>query len=280
MNDYLIRNIRIADGSCGVSPFPFTEKHNDELKAYCAQISVDAPEDHWKKWSSYKGYRQDAAAQDPLINDLHLVGHGSLRIAVMGMENRPPTDEEMRQMKDLLREAMENGATGMSSGLIYPPGVYSGSEEITELCRVLAEYDGVYSTHMRNEGAHILEALAEAINAGLESGCKVLISHHKITGGDPELQKAAFDMMEEARSAGLRIINDQYMYNTGSTTMAALLPPYVLEDGIAAANEKLADPAYRERVRESILKDTDWQNFLHETDHDTIIVIRADSTPQ
>lgn len=267
-------------GSCGISPFPHTPEHYHELREYCRQIAIEADEDHWQKWSSYKGYRNDAAQQHPMVNDLHLVGHGTLRIAAMGMENRKPTPDEMECMKELLREAMAGGAIGMSSGLIYPPGVYADREELAELCKVVAEYDGVYSTHMRNEGAYILEALEEAIYEGLSSGCKVLISHHKLMVDDPALQQAAYDLMEDARSRGLRIINDQYMYNTGSTTMAALLPPYVLAGGLAGVADKLRDPEYAARVRDSIQNDSGWQNFLMEVDHDTIIIIRADKTPE
>ena len=267
-------------GSCGVSPFPHTDRFLPFLKAYCHQLSMDVPDDQWARWRTYKDYREDVLKHEPLINDLNLVGHGALRIAAMGMENRPPLAEEMECMKDLLREAMENGAIGISTGLIYPPGTYADREELTELCRIVAEYDGVYSTHMRNEGAAILDAIGEAIDIGMSAGCKVLISHHKLMVPDPDLQQAAYDLMDDARRRGLRLINDQYMYNSGSTTMTALLPPYTLQNGIGQCIENLRDPDYQAKVRDSIENDTSWQNFLLEVDRETIIIIRADNTPQ
>lgn len=267
-------------GSCGISPFPHTEEHLDELKKYCAQLSMETDDEQWHKWATYKGYREDALAHDPLINDLHLVGHGSLRIAAMGMDNRAPSEEEMECMKTLLRGAMEGGAIGLSTGLIYPPGTYADKDELIELCKVIAEYNGVYSTHMRNEGAGILGAIQEAIDIGMSTGCKVLISHHKLMVPDPGLQQAAYDLMQNARESGLRLINDQYMYNTGSTTMTALLPPFALQNGIPELVKNLKDTEYQKQIRKVIEEDSSWQNFLMEVDRDTIIIIRADKTPE
>ena len=168
----------------------------------------------------------------------------------------------------------------MSTGLIYPPGTYADKEELTELCKVVAEYNGVYSTHMRNEGAAILDAIQEAIDIGINSGCKVLISHHKLMVPDPKLQQAAYDLMQAARESGLCLINDQYMYNTGSTTMTALLPPYALQDGIPELVRNLKNAEYQKQIRKSIEEDLSWQNFLMEVDRNTIIIIRADKTPE
>ena len=263
-------------GSCGVSTFPYSKKYLNALKKYCKYQDIILPHKQWLKWDTYENYRKDADEHHPLINDLNLVGHGTLRIAVMGMQNRKPSAEEMAKMKELLREAMDHGAIGMSSGLIYAPGAYADKDELAELCKIVAEYDGIYSTHIRNEGAKIIEALQEAIDIGMESGCKVLISHHKVMVNDYDLQQKAAEMMESARQKGLRIINDQYVYNTGSTALGAMLPPYVLSEKVRF----FLSPSYRAQVKKSIETETSWQNFMKMLDHDTIIIIRSDKTPQ
>lgn len=263
-------------GSCGVSTFPHSKKYLKALKRYCKYQDIVLPHKQWLRWKTYESYRRDADSHDPLINDLNLVGHGTLRIAVMGMQNRAPSPEEMESMKELLREAMDHGAIGMSSGLVYAPGAYADKAELTELCKIVAEYDGVYSTHVRSEGDALLEALQEAIDIGMESGCKVLISHHKVTVNDYDMQQKAYEMMEAARQNGLRIINDQYMYNTGSTALGALLPPYVLSEKV----KFFVSPFYRAKVRKSIETETSWMNMMMLLDHETIIIIRADKTPQ
>lgn len=263
-------------GSCGVSTFPHSKKYLRALKKYCKYQDIVLPQKRWARWKTYEGYRKDADEHYPLINDLNLVGHGTLRIAVMGMQNREPSTEEMESMKALLREAMDHGAIGMSSGLVYPPGAYADKAELTELCKIVAEYDGVYSTHLRSEGDKLLEALQEAIDIGMESGCKVLISHHKVMTNDYDMQHKAYDMMESARQNGLRIINDQYTYNTGSTALGAMLPPYVLSE----IPKFFLSPFYRKRVRKSIETETSWSNYMLQLDHNDIIIIRSDKTPQ
>lgn len=263
-------------GSCGVSTFPHSKKYLRALKKYCKYQDIVLPQKRWARWKTYEGYRKDADEHHPLINDLNLVGHGTLRIAVMGMQNREPSTEEMESMKALLREAMDHGAIGMSSGLVYPPGAYADKAELTELCKIVAEYDGVYSTHLRSEGDKLLEALQEAIDIGMESGCKVLISHHKVMTNDYDMQHKAYDMMESARQNGLRIINDQYTYNTGSTALGAMLPPYVLSE----IPKFFLSPFYRKRVRKSIETETSWSNYMLQLDHNDIIIIRSDKTPQ
>ena len=263
-------------GSCGVSTFPHSKKYLSALKKYCKYQDIVLSHKQWMHMKTYEGYRKYADSQDPYINDLNLVGHGTLRMAVMGMQNREPSREEMESMKGLLREAMDHGAIGMSSGLVYAPGAYADKTELTELCKVVAEYDGVYSTHLRSEGPQLLEALQEAIDIGMESGCKVLISHHKVMMSDPELQQRAYNLMESARQNGLRIINDQYAYNTGCTALGAMLPPYVLSEKARF----FLSPIYRKRVRKSIETETSWANYMMQLDHDEIIIIRSDKTPQ
>ena len=179
-------------GSWGVSTFPHSRKYLRALKKYCKYQDIVLPQKRWARWKTYEGYRKDADAHYPYINDLNLVGHGTLRIAVMGMENREPEHEEIERMKELLREAMDHGAIGMSSGLFYAPGAYADKAELIELCKVVAEYDGIYSTHLRSESAQLLEALQEAIDIGMESGCKVLISHHKVMTNDYDMQQKAY----------------------------------------------------------------------------------------
>lgn len=171
-----------------------------------------------------------------------LVGQGSVRSQVMGGSfRRPPSPEELDRMRALVEDGMQAGALGLSTGLIYLPGVFSTTEELVELARVVSRHDGVYATHMRNEGTGILDALAEAFRIGREAGVRVQISHLKLSGnaawGRTREVLAAF---EEARRAGLDVTRDQYVYTASSTGLSQLVPQEFREgSGLKAV---LADP--------------------------------------
>ncbi|HMO64038.1 MAG TPA: D-aminoacylase, partial [Verrucomicrobiota bacterium] len=177
------------------------------------------------------------------VNAGVLVGQGSVRLQVMGGSfRRPPTPEELDRMRALVEEGMQAGALGLSTGLIYLPGVFSPTEELIELARVVGRHDGVYATHMRSEGTGILEALAEAFRIGREAGVRVQISHIKLSGnaawGRTQEVLAAF---EQARRTGLDVTRDQYVYTASSTGLSQLVPQEFREGGGLKA--VLADPA-------------------------------------
>ncbi|MBN1224952.1 MAG: amidohydrolase family protein, partial [Candidatus Aminicenantes bacterium] len=170
-------------------------------------------------------------------NLMQLVGHGTIRQQAMGMADREPTEEEMEQMKAMVREALEGGAIGLSTGLFYPPGCYAKTEEIIELAKVVKEYGGIYATHVRDEGTNMMggveEAMREAIRIAEEAGVPVQISHLKASGtlGQGKAE-AITKIFEEARARGVKLYADQYPYAAGSTSIAPIvLDRWIMADG-------------------------------------------------
>jgi len=171
------------------------------------------------------------------LNVIELVGHGTIRDAVMGQDDRDPTVEELDRMKQMVAEAMEGGAAGLSTGLFYAPGSYAKTEEVIELARVVKQYGGIYASHVRDEGANdmggVIAAMKEAVRIGEEAGVTVQISHLKAAG--PRAWGKAEEItriFEEARERGVKVYADQYPYPAGSTSMSAIvLPRWVQADG-------------------------------------------------
>lgn len=182
------------------------------------------------------------------------VGHGSVRRAVMGNENRAPTAEELEQMKALVAQAMEEGAWGLSSGLKYVPGAYARTEEVIVLARVAARYGGIYITHMRDEGLQVLESVKETIRIGREGGLPAQITHTKVIG--PRMwgkSRALLRLVDEALTAGLDISMDQYPYTASSTGISVLFPAWALEGDREAQVARLQDPDTRRKIKEAVL---------------------------
>ncbi len=189
-------------------------------------------------------------AAKPAVNFATLVGHNTIRRAVMGNENRPPSREELDRMKSLVAAAMRDGAFGLSSGLQYVPGTYSATEEIIELAKESAGAGGLYATHMRNEGTEIEKAVAEAIRVGEEAKCPVQISHIKIDSPSRwGMAKKVLAQVEAARRRGTKIGLDQYAYGAGSSGLSIRFPAWVLEGGQALIRQRLEDEATWDRVR-------------------------------
>ncbi len=150
----------------------------------------------------------------------------------MGYEDRLPTDEELEEMKTLLVEALESGAFGFSSGLIYPPSSFADTSELIELAKAMSPYGGIYETHMRNEGTGLLEAVEEAISIGREGNVPVQISHHKVSAVKGwGLVKQSLAMIEEARKQGVDVTCDQYPYIASSTELTAIIPSWAHNGG-------------------------------------------------
>lgn len=248
-------------GQCGISMFPNRPERREELQDILSVICPDLP-DEVSGWTSFAEYRKAVDSMDLALNMKALVGHSNLRVAVMGLDDRKPTEEELEQMKELLREAMEHGALGLSTGLIYAPSCYAEIEEIIELARVVSEYGGIYETHMRNESGEVLEAVEEALRIGREAGVPVQISHHKICGRQNwGLSEQTLALVEQARKDGLQVTLDQYPYLASSTHLKMCVPPEYFAEGPEHLTEQLKDPEVRKQIREAILDpDSDFEN--------------------
>jgi N-acyl-D-amino-acid deacylase len=184
------------------------------------------------------------------VNFATLVGHNTVRRAVLGTANRPPDAAELQRMRALVWKAMADGAVGFSTGLQYIPGAYASLAEIIELARVAAGEGGLYATHMRNEGTEIEAALDEAIRVGRAAGCRVQVSHLKIDSPSRWGASAqVLAMLDAARRAGLDIRADQYAYTAGSSSLAIRFPAWALEGGPAAIAERLNDPSTWARIK-------------------------------
>lgn len=183
------------------------------------------------------------------VNIATLIGHGSVRRKVMKLDDRPPTADEMKQMEALVEQAMTDGAVGLSTGLIYIPGTFAKTDEIVGLAKVAARDGGVYATHMRNEGEHVMDAVRESIQIGEQAGLPVEISHFKISSKKLWGQSTAtLGLVRAARSRGLTVTVDQYAYTASSTSLEARLPSWLLAGGFDEAKKRLGDKATHERV--------------------------------
>jgi N-acyl-D-amino-acid deacylase len=204
------------------------------------------------------------------LNVAQLIGHGTLRLAAMGFARRPPTAREQATMERMMDEAMADGAYGLATGLIYAPGSYAATEEIIGIARHAAGGRGFYASHIRGEGATLLDAVAEAIRVGREGGLPTQVSHVK-AAGRPNWGRVAdaLALIDAARAQGQDVMGDVYPYTASSTTLRTLLPDWVLEGGIDAMLKRLSDPAIRDRIRaeltgggETLLRGLDWSDIM------------------
>ena len=181
-----------------------------------------------------------------------------MRIHEIGYADRPPTPEELERMKKLVRQAMKQGALGVGSSLIYAPAFYAKTDELIALCKVAAEYKGIYISHLRSEGNTLLEALDELVRIAREARIPAEIYHMKAAGkSNWNKLDQMIERIQAARKAGLKITADMYTYTAGATGLDAAMPPWVQEGGYKAWAERLKDPNIRERVRQEMITPTD-----------------------
>jgi N-acyl-D-amino-acid deacylase len=189
----------------------------------------------------------------PSINYATLIGHNTVREAVMGEERRAPTPAEMDKMKALVAQGMKEGAVGFSTGLQYTPGTWADPSEITELARVACSAGGLYASHMRNEGTEIEKSVAETIAVGESAGCRVEISHLKIDSPrNWGMSAKALSLIDSARSRGVDVRADQYAYTAAASTLSIRFPDWVLEGGQEEVRKRLDDPATWTKVKEGM----------------------------
>ncbi|MDO8476872.1 MAG: D-aminoacylase [Candidatus Rokubacteria bacterium] len=235
-------------GNCGFSPAPVSDEFREDMQGFALYVGPGMD----FSWRSVKDYLRRYEDDGLALNVAQLIGHGTLRLAVMGFARRAPSAKELARMRSLMESAMAEGACGLSTGLIYAPGSYSETPEIVEIARGAAR-GGFYASHIRGEGATLLDSVAEAIRVGEEGGLPVQVSHIK-TAGRPHWGrvKDALALIDAARARGLDVMADVYPYTASSTTIRTLLPDSALEGGIGAMLGRLRDPAARARIRDEM----------------------------
>lgn len=248
-------------GNCGSSAAPM----NSEVRAYREKyMRAQLGEEFEFNWETMEDYLRLVDAGGASFNVVALVGQGTVRQNVMGHEDRPPTEGELKAMRRLVAGAMEDGAWGMSTGLIYTPSCYADTDEIVELAKAVAEHDGVYFSHIRGEGETLLEAVEEAIEIGERAGVPVEIAHFKASGREHwGKTEESLRLVEEGRSRGVDVTFDQYPYIASSTGLAALLPHWAQEGGAERLLERLGDPETRQMIAEGPVTVTrDWDSVM------------------
>ena len=262
-------------GNCGFSLAPLSDTHRDDLRKASAIMGGSHLSDDFWKLSSFNEFLALLDTTRPGINVVPLVGHGTVRIAVLGFEDRPPTESEMDEMKRLTADAMQAGAFGLSSGLIYVPANYAETEEIIELAKVASQFKGIYTTHMRSEGDWEIEAINETFRIASAARIAAHISHHKIAGKNNWGKSTdTLKLFAEARAEGLLVTCDQYPYQAGSTFLAAALPPHMQAQGPAIFAEKLKQPEIRQAIIDEIERDSEahWENLIKGAGFENIII--------
>jgi N-acyl-D-amino-acid deacylase len=238
-------------GNCGDSAAPTSKETVNFLKD---EWGLEAKEVAWN-WSTFGEYLDRLEKQGVALNVAALVGHGTVRIAVMGVDNRPPTSEELEKMKELVAQSMKNGAFGMSTGLVYLPGCYADTSELIELCGVVARYGGIYASHIRGERETIVEALKEAIEIGEKAGVPVQVSHNCPKWGGSEKLPEMFKLYEEARARGIDVTMDNDAHTDFNPELSSILPQWAQAGGVEKIMERLKNPQIRERIRKEIVED-------------------------
>ncbi len=241
----------------GNSMGPLNEAMKQELIDRQSDIRYDV------EWTTLGEYLEFLEQRGVSTNVASFIGAATPRKYVIGYEDRAATPEQLEQMQQIVRDAMREGAMGVASSLMYPPGLFADTAELIALSEAAAEFDGMYVSHMRDEGAHMLEAIDELITIARETGIRAEIYHLKSSGQQNwPLFDEAVQMIEEARAEGLHITADVYTYPAGSTGLNVTVPPWVQDGGFEASLERMRDPEMRERIIEEMNTPSDeWENM-------------------
>ncbi len=232
-------------------------------------------------WSTLSEYFNRITERGSFINRATLVGHASIRLAVIGFENRPPTKKELTEMKRLISEAMEQGAFGLSTGLVYPPSSFADMEEIVELCRTVQKYGGIHCSHIRGEQDSVMTAIQEAIRIGQEAEIPVEISHIKTKGRNNwGRAEEALEMIRGARARGVDVTCDQYPYRAQGMYclwLSHMLPAWTFNGGMPQLLENLKDNAFRNKVKKEVINLPGEANLVNTAGWENIIIIGIES---
>jgi N-acyl-D-aspartate/D-glutamate deacylase len=250
-------------GNCGMSLAPVEQGSREAVQGFFTQLMCKNITPF--EWFSFAEYAAITEKRGLSIHVAGLVGHGSIRAAAMGFSDAVATPEQMTHMKRLLAQAIEEGAYGLSTGLILLPGCYAKSEELIELSRLVGRKGGIYVTHVRNEAQDILTSVAETLRIGREANLPVHVSHMKISGmKNWPLAEELIRRMESARQQGLDVTCDLYPYTVMNLPLLAVLPPWSVEGGIDAMISRMKNKSDRKRILTDIEEGLPgWENFYH-----------------
>jgi N-acyl-D-amino-acid deacylase len=239
-------------------------------------------ERHLAPWRTFQEYFRALDDLEMSVNVAPLIGHSQVRRVVIGSDDREPTLAQMDVMRGYVAEAMQAGAFGLSTGLIYAPGIYAKTPEISELARVAGQYGGLYATHLRSEADLMVDALMEAMTVGRESGLRVQVAHHKASGRrNWGLVKTTLDIMEYSRKLGVEVTCDVYPYTPSGAGIYSLMPAWARVRGVSGIKEFVSNPATRERIRKELARPSlTWENILFDAGFDEIFVTRSEVCPQ
>ncbi len=253
----------------GWSMGPLNDAMKTDMKNAQSDIHFDID------WTTLGEYLESLIRRGVAPNVASFVGATTVRIHEIGYEDRPPTPEELDRMRALVRQAMEEGALGVGSSLIYTPAFYANTDELVELSKVAAGYGGRYISHMRSEGNRLLEAVDELLTIARAAGIPAEIYHLKAAGrANWHKLDDVIARVEAARAEGLKITADMYTYTAGATGLDAAMPPWVQEGGFEAWRTRLRDPAARARVAREMRTPTDaWENLLLAAGPDNVLVV-------
>jgi N-acyl-D-amino-acid deacylase len=247
-----------ATGNCGLTPAPVHDGVREQIKG----TMIGPAHGSWR-WNTFGEFLGELKAAPKATHVAPLVGHGAIRACAMGFANRQPTLDELAVMRGYAAEAMEAGAFGMSTGLVYPPGVYCEAEELIDIARVVASSGGIYTSHIRGEAGTVVESVRESVRIGREAAIPVEISHHKAAGRDNWGKvRVTYDLIQEA-SRTHDVTYDIYPYTAGSANLSQLVPPWAHEGGPHALLDRLGDPALRAKILRDVVSGAPgWNNFF------------------
>lgn len=258
----------------GWSMGPLNEQMKRQMKEDQGDLKFDV------EWTTLADYLKYLERRGVSQNVASYIGATTIRINVIGLEDKQPTPEQIEKMRELVRQEMEAGALGIGTSLIYAPAFYAKTEEIIEMCKVAAKYKGKYISHMRSEGNRLVEAVEELIRIAREAKIPAEIYHLKAAGRSnwPKMDKV-ISMVEKARREGLKITADMYTYPAGSTGLDATMPPWVLDGGYEALFKRLQDPEIRKKIHKEVITPTDeWENmYISSGSPDGILLVEFKS---
>jgi N-acyl-D-amino-acid deacylase len=260
----------------GWSMGPLDARMKREMLELQGDIRFDI---EWTTLGEYLQFLQDRGVS---TNVASFVGATTVRIHELGYEDRPPNAEELVRMQNLVRSAMQEGALGVGSSLIYAPGFYAGTDELVALSAVAAEYGGRYISHIRSEGNTLLEAVGELVEIARRAGIGAEIYHLKASGErNWSKLESAFERIEQARAEGLDITADMYTYTAGATELTAAMPPWVQEGGLDAWVKRLKDPEIRKRLQLEMTTPTDaWESLYLDAGGAENVILIGFKNPQ